>query len=281
MKRHHFTLKTSFINVTLTNCLPPLKSQHKHRGLFFSTTFINGVYAILVMAVIRVARPSFLNNHDKAAFVVHATFLSFGYLLTATSPQALFDDVLSHPSTEEVSVENWNQLDQEYVFVYVNPKKVSIKVLVKCLVMNEKLLIDALKEWSFDPAHLEIWDYIIANEKSNYSEQLKNLEQLFGQPRNGLPGLESVPDHRSTGLDPQLHHSGKRDSLFLFILLMMLLNDHGLFKLPAALLALAITVGFQRWGRQEQRTEEKRREDRALWASKLGIRVLTLFEGPN
>ncbi|XP_052114269.1 probable proteasome inhibitor [Arachis duranensis] len=253
----------------------------------------------LVMAVIRAARPAFLNDHDKAAFVVHATFLSFGYLLTATSPQALFDDALSHPSTEEVSVENWNQLDQEYVFVYVNPKKVLIKVLVKCLVMNEKLLIDALKEWSFDPAHLEICvrDYIIANERSNYSEQLKNLEQLvrrlnqdilaklancfFGQPRNGLPGLESVPDHCSTGLDPQLHHSGKRDYLFLFILLMMLLNDRGLFKLPVALLALAITVGFQRWGRQEQRTEEKRREDRALWDSNLGIMVLTLFEGPN
>ncbi|XLS65990.1 hypothetical protein HN51_025964, partial [Arachis hypogaea] len=78
----------------------------------------------------------------------------------------------------EVSVENWNQLDQEYVFVYVNPKNVSNKVLVKCLVMNEKLLIDALKEGSSDPAYLEICvrDYTIANESSNYSEQFKNLE---------------------------------------------------------------------------------------------------------
>ncbi|XP_052114514.1 probable proteasome inhibitor [Arachis duranensis] len=79
---------------------------------------------------------------------------------------------LSHPSTE-VSVENCNQLDQEYVFVYVNPKEVSNKVLVKCLVMNEKLLIDALKEGFSNPAHLEICvrDYTIANESSNYSEQ--------------------------------------------------------------------------------------------------------------
>ncbi|RYR14719.1 hypothetical protein Ahy_B04g071396 [Arachis hypogaea] len=74
---------------------------------------------------------------------------------------------------EEVSVENWNQLDQEYVFIYVNPKNVSNKVLVKYLVMNEKLLIDALKEGSSDPAHLEICvrDYTIANESSSYSEQ--------------------------------------------------------------------------------------------------------------
>ncbi|XLR43442.1 hypothetical protein S83_028102, partial [Arachis hypogaea] len=76
MKRRRFTLKTPFLNVTLTNCLPPLKSQYKHKGLFFSTTLINGVCAI----------------------VVHATFLSSGYLLTATGPQALFDDALSYPS---------------------------------------------------------------------------------------------------------------------------------------------------------------------------------------
>ncbi|RYR30788.1 hypothetical protein Ahy_B01g055554 [Arachis hypogaea] len=74
---------------------------------------------------------------------------------------------------EEVSVENWNQLDQEYVFVYVNTKKIPNIVLVKCLVMNEKLLIDALKEGFSDPAHLEICvrDYTVANESSNYSEQ--------------------------------------------------------------------------------------------------------------
>ncbi|XLS70619.1 hypothetical protein HN51_027484 [Arachis hypogaea] len=39
--------------------------------------------------------------------------------------------------------------------------------------MNEKLLINALKEGSSNPAHLEICirDYTIANESSNYSEQ--------------------------------------------------------------------------------------------------------------
>ncbi|RYR06090.1 hypothetical protein Ahy_B06g085887 [Arachis hypogaea] len=138
MKRRRFTLKTPLPQRYPNELSPPLKSQHKHRGLFFSTTLINGVCAI----------------------VVHATFLSSGYLLTTTGPQALFDDALSHPSTE-------------YVFVYVNPKKVSNKVLVKCLVMNEKLLIDALKEGSSNPAHVEICvrDYTIANESSNYSEQ--------------------------------------------------------------------------------------------------------------
>ncbi|XLT46648.1 hypothetical protein HN873_039252, partial [Arachis hypogaea] len=52
----------------------------------------------------------------------------------------------------EVSVENWTRI----CLCLCQSKKVSNKVLVKCLVMNEKLLIDALKEGSSDPAHLEI-----------------------------------------------------------------------------------------------------------------------------
>ncbi|GKV14465.1 hypothetical protein SLEP1_g25345 [Rubroshorea leprosula] len=31
-----------------------------------------------VMAVIRAARPSFRNNHDKIAFAIHASFLASG-----------------------------------------------------------------------------------------------------------------------------------------------------------------------------------------------------------
>ncbi|RYR04808.1 hypothetical protein Ahy_B06g084582 [Arachis hypogaea] len=64
----------------------------------------------------------------------------------------------------------------------------------------------------------------------------------FGQPMNGLSGLESVLDYCNTGLDPHPHNSGKRESLFLVILLIMLPKDRRLFELPAALLALAIIV---------------------------------------
>ena len=51
------------------------------------------------MAVIRAARPSFRSDHDKIAFAVHASFLSSGFVLTATGRDALGDNVLSSPST--------------------------------------------------------------------------------------------------------------------------------------------------------------------------------------
>ncbi|XP_021829579.1 probable proteasome inhibitor isoform X1 [Prunus avium] len=133
-----------------------------------------------VMAVIRAARPSFRNNNDKVVFAVHASFLASGYVLTAAGPPAFSDSALSSPSTDEVGMDQWNELDDEYAFVYVNPEKGSKNVLVKCLVMNDKLLVDALADGSSEPVHLEInvGDHVGENGGSNYSTQFKNLDKL-------------------------------------------------------------------------------------------------------
>ncbi|XP_068318298.1 probable proteasome inhibitor [Pyrus communis] len=133
-----------------------------------------------VMAVIRAARPNFRNNDDKVVFAVHASFLAAGYVLTAAGPPAFSDSVLSSSSMDEVGMEQWNELDGEYAFVYMNPEKGSKKVLVKCLTMNGKLLVDALANGSSQPVHLEIdvGDYVGEDGGSNYSTQFKNLENL-------------------------------------------------------------------------------------------------------
>ncbi|XP_038690233.1 probable proteasome inhibitor isoform X2 [Tripterygium wilfordii] len=132
-----------------------------------------------VMAVIRAARPTFRNNYDKIVFAVHASFLSSGYVLTASGPSAFSDDTLSSPSTDEVGIDHWNELNDEYAFVYVNPET-SKKVLVKCLVMNGKLLVDALAAGAPEHVHLEIDadKYVADNGGTNYSEHYKSLENL-------------------------------------------------------------------------------------------------------
>lgn len=50
-----------------------------------------------VMAVIRAARPTFRNDFDKIAFVVHASFLASGHVLTATGLAA--DTEFTSPSS--------------------------------------------------------------------------------------------------------------------------------------------------------------------------------------
>ncbi|PRQ37812.1 putative PI31 proteasome regulator [Rosa chinensis] len=130
-----------------------------------------------VMAVIRAARPTFRNNNDKVAFAVHASFVASGYELIATGPPAFSDSaLLSSSPIDEVGIDGWNELDDEYAFVYANAENKN-KLLVKCLVMNEKLFVDALASHSL---HLEInvGDYVGGESGSNYSSQFKNLETL-------------------------------------------------------------------------------------------------------
>lgn len=65
-----------------------------------------------------------------------------------------------------VGIEGWNEFDGEYAFVYKKPVKGSTskvkKVLVKCLVMNGKLLVVAIAEDGEEPAHLQI-EYVIVS----------------------------------------------------------------------------------------------------------------------
>ncbi|CAN6559805.1 unnamed protein product [Malus baccata var. baccata] len=89
-------------------------------------------------------------------------------------------------------MEQWNELDDEYAFVYMNPENGSKNVLVKCLSMNDKLLVDALADRSFQPVLLKIdvGDYVGEDGGSNYSAQFKNLEnlvkKLYGLQGRGL-----------------------------------------------------------------------------------------------
>lgn len=134
-----------------------------------------------VMAVIRASRPNFRNNHDKVAFAVHASFLAAGFVLTATGPPAFADDSLSSSSsTDEVGIDHWNEVEDEYAFLYVNPDKGNKKVLVKCLVMGDKLMVDALSDGASEPVHLDIdvGEYVAENAGNDYNSQYKDAGKL-------------------------------------------------------------------------------------------------------
>lgn len=57
---------------------------------------------------------------------------------------------------DEVGTEQWNEFEDDYAFVYFNPEKGTKKVLMKCVVMNDKLLVAALADGASEPVHLEI-----------------------------------------------------------------------------------------------------------------------------
>ncbi|XP_013589856.1 PREDICTED: probable proteasome inhibitor [Brassica oleracea var. oleracea] len=187
-----------------------------------------------VMLVIRSSRPQFRNNRDKIAFVVHASFIASGYKLVATGRPAFAEDALSSsPSQGEVGIEGWNEFE-EYAFVYA--KKGSKKILVKCLAIDDKLLVDAIAEGGKEePAHLEIevGNYVAeSREEGDYDAEFKNLGKLVTDLQNQIlykvaEGLKPVPpprtqsssetnEERESGycvrrpvpLGPQIHPSG-------------------------------------------------------------------------
>ncbi|XP_042053122.1 probable proteasome inhibitor [Salvia splendens] len=133
-----------------------------------------------ILAVIRAARPQFRTAFDKAAYAVHASFVATGYVLHATGPPAFTDDALSVSCKDEVGMDGWNDVEDNYAFVYSNPEKGSKKVLVKCLVMNDKLIVDVLKEGGSEPLHLELdaGEYVQEDAGNNYGSQFKNLGKL-------------------------------------------------------------------------------------------------------
>ncbi|KAH9615634.1 hypothetical protein KSS87_000508 [Heliosperma pusillum] len=157
-----------------------------------------------VMSVIRASRPSFRNSHDKVAFVVHASFLHAGFLLTATGPPAFAHDVLSSSTSDEVGIEGWNEVEDEYAFVYVNPEKSNMKILVKCLVMGDKLMVDALSDGASEPVHLDINvnECVAETDATDYNAQYKNLGKL-------VQSLESDVFRRLEGSSGGSHMSGQ------------------------------------------------------------------------
>ncbi|KAI3801275.1 hypothetical protein L1987_29379 [Smallanthus sonchifolius] len=141
-----------------------------------------------VLAVIRASRPNFRNSADKVAFAIHSIFLASGFNLNATGPPAFTDDVLAAPFSDEAGIEGWNEVEDNYAFVYSSPKDDSKKVLVKCLVMNNQLFVDALASASSNPVHLEINidDFAGESDDTKYSSQFKSLGKLVDLINKGV-----------------------------------------------------------------------------------------------
>ncbi|XXG69530.1 hypothetical protein AAC387_Pa06g2374 [Persea americana] len=155
-----------------------------------------------VMALIRAYRPHFRNAHDKIPFALNASFLAAGYVLTATGNRAFS---ASPPSEEEVGIDGWNELDDCYGFIYKKAGGGSKKfVIVKCLVMGENLVIDAMchGEEKREPINLQINvnDFVSdeASSSTNYEKIYKNFPSLVDCLQSGiLDKLENTVKHDS------------------------------------------------------------------------------------
>ncbi|CAH9125211.1 unnamed protein product [Cuscuta epithymum] len=161
------------------------------------------------MIVIRSTRPNFRNPHDKVAFAVHASFVASGFATLATGAPAFCDDPFSSSSSDEVGIDHWNDFENKYAFIYSHRQRRSKKVLVKCLAMNDKLLVDALGEGDNERHHLElnIQDYVEDGD-ANYDTHYKNFSKLVEEITTKISNNYKVSS--AVKSSPQASSSEKR-----------------------------------------------------------------------
>ncbi|PIA38624.1 hypothetical protein AQUCO_02700088v1 [Aquilegia coerulea] len=157
-----------------------------------------------IMAVIKASRPTFRNPHDKIVFALHSTFLASGYSLVATGLPAFSETVFSSPPEEEVGIDGWNETEDGYGFVYTKKEKgLKNTVILKCLVMGDNLIIDALstKTQDKEPSSLQINvnSYDGGNESTNFGDRYKDFTKLVKAFKSEiLDKVEDKPAVKST-----------------------------------------------------------------------------------
>lgn len=97
----------------------------------------------VLAAIIRALRPTFRCSHDRVAFAVHSYFLSQGYALVAVGID-VDDSVVPNKDAQEVPIDGWNAQDDWYAFEYADPSGDKKPVLVKCLKLGGKLVVNSV-----------------------------------------------------------------------------------------------------------------------------------------
>ncbi|KAF7000592.1 hypothetical protein CFC21_016462 [Triticum aestivum] len=141
------------------------------------------------MAVVKAARPVFRGAHDSVAFAANAAFLAAGYSLCAVGPAALTDPL---PAVdEEVGIDGWNTMDNCYAFLYSKEEGGKKKrILVKCLVIDDFLAIDALdlEAQHKEPCNVQInvKDFFSEEQPKNYKDMYKNFPGFINTLNSSL-----------------------------------------------------------------------------------------------
>lgn len=95
-----------------------------------------------VAALIRAFRPEYASDHDKVVFAVHAVVLANGFTLVGVGEED--HDAVPPPDAPEVGIEGWNASQEVYTFRYVDSLGAKSAVLVKCLAVGKRLLVNFL-----------------------------------------------------------------------------------------------------------------------------------------
>lgn len=92
-----------------------------------------------VAALIRATHPEFKRRHERLIYAAHAYHLCLGYTLIGL--ESIDDGTVPPEDAPEVGLEGWNAREDLYVFVYRHLEKKLPPLIMKCIVMDNVLVI--------------------------------------------------------------------------------------------------------------------------------------------
>lgn len=123
------------------------------------------------------SKPQLRNEFDAVVAVLHLTMRELGFRCTGLTEKSQSNN--NNAYDDKALPDGWNESHDSYSFQYKHTQS-SLNFLVKCLVMNDKLLIHGASKEDNKVFSLEISvkDYVNTNSLSNYDGLYKQLDKL-------------------------------------------------------------------------------------------------------
>lgn len=146
-----------------------------------------------VSALIRALRPSFSSPHDKVVFSVHAVVLADGYTLVGVG-ESTQEDIPSQDAPE-VDLTGWNTGDGIYTFKYTDASGSRSPLLVKCLAVGKRLLVNFLAFGQDSPPEAITVDDVAeyTTDSTDATKGFKNFGSLVDRLTSALNAITSMP----------------------------------------------------------------------------------------
>lgn len=134
-----------------------------------------------VTALIRATRPVFSSPRDRVVYAVHTYHLCQGYTLIGLGGAE--ESEVAPDDAQEIPLEGWNNSQELYIFKYKDETKKLLPVIVKCIAIENTLVVcvTSLGVEDEEPRTMNVNINEVTTASPDLIQGYQSLENLVGQ----------------------------------------------------------------------------------------------------
>eukprot|EP00210_Caulerpa_lentillifera_P005572 g5329.t1 len=134
-----------------------------------------------VTALIRATRPVFTSRRDRVVYAVHTYHLCQGYTLVGLGGAE--ESELAPEDATEISLDGWNNSQELYIFKYKDETKQLLPVIVKCISIENTLVIcvTSIGPEDEEPRTMNVNVNDVTTDSMELIQGYQSLDNLVGQ----------------------------------------------------------------------------------------------------